>query len=96
VLKPVAMRRCPGHAFSPHRSTDCAVDVQTTSRQPPGGGCRCGGLSGVNYVGAPSYLIVAEHVLARYDADPTPLPAERERLLELLDALHGELRRRVG
>jgi hypothetical protein len=35
-------------------------------------------------------------VLARYDAEPTPLPAERERLLELLEALHGELRRRVG
>ena len=35
-------------------------------------------------------------VLARYDADPTPLPADRERVLEMLDALHDELRRRVG
>jgi hypothetical protein len=42
-LNPDAMRRAPGHACSPHRSTDCAVHVQTTSRQPPGGGCRCGG-----------------------------------------------------
>ena len=42
-LNPVAMRRAPGHACSPHRSTDCAVHVQTTSRQPPGGGCRSGG-----------------------------------------------------
>jgi hypothetical protein len=43
ALNPVAMRRAPGHACSPHRSTDCAVHVQTTSRQPPGGGCRSGG-----------------------------------------------------
>ena len=35
-------------------------------------------------------------VVARYDADPTPLPADRARLLDLLDALHQELRRRVG
>ena len=35
-------------------------------------------------------------VLARYDAEPTPLPANRQRLLALLDALHEELRRRVG
>lgn len=28
--------------------------------------------------------------------DPTPLPADRARLLDLLDALHQELRRRVG
>jgi hypothetical protein len=42
-LNPVAMRRAPGHACSSQRSTDCAVHVQTTSRQPPGGGCRCGG-----------------------------------------------------
>jgi len=35
-------------------------------------------------------------VLARYDADPTPLPADRERLLELLDALRGELRARLA
>jgi predicted transposase YbfD/YdcC len=42
-LNPVAMRRAPGHACSSHRSTDCAVHVQTTSRQPPGGGCGGGG-----------------------------------------------------
>ena len=35
-------------------------------------------------------------VLARYDADPTPLPGERGRLLALLEALHEELRGRVG
>jgi len=34
-------------------------------------------------------------VVARYDADPTPLPADRARLLTLLDALHQELIRRV-
>ncbi len=35
-------------------------------------------------------------VLARYDAEPTPLPTDRKRLLELLEALHQELRLRVG
>ncbi|QPN62597.1 HEPN domain-containing protein [Synechococcus sp. CBW1004] len=35
-------------------------------------------------------------VLARYDADPTPLPADRQRLLALLEALHQELCLRVG
>ncbi len=35
-------------------------------------------------------------VLARYDAEPTPLPADRQRLLQLLEALHQELRLRVG
>ena len=35
-------------------------------------------------------------VLARYDAEPTPLPAERQRLLEHLEALHQQLRLRVG
>ena len=35
-------------------------------------------------------------VLARYDAEPTPLPADRQRLLELLEALDQELRLRVG
>ena len=35
-------------------------------------------------------------VLARYDADSTPLPADRERVLELLDARHDALRRRTG
>jgi len=41
-LNPVAMRRASVHACSPHRSTDCAVHVQTTNRQSPAGGC-CGG-----------------------------------------------------
>lgn len=35
-------------------------------------------------------------VQARYDADPTPLPADRQRLLELLEALHSELRARLA
>jgi hypothetical protein len=35
-------------------------------------------------------------VLDRSDADPTPLPADRARLMDLLDALHQELTRRVG
>ena len=35
-------------------------------------------------------------VLARHDADPTPLPADRQRLLELLEALNEEMRSRVG
>lgn len=52
---------------------------------------------GVSIMLAPELLGLDDFaVLARYDADPTPLPMERERLLELLDALHGELRRRVG
>jgi transposase, IS5 family len=46
ALNPVAMRRAPGHACSPHRSTDCVVHVQTTSRHSPGGGCRCSGSFG--------------------------------------------------
>ena len=46
---------------------------------------------------APELLALDDFaVLARYDADPTPLPADRPRLLTLLDALHQELRRRVG
>jgi hypothetical protein len=35
-------------------------------------------------------------VLARYDAEPTPLPAERSRLLVLIEALHSDLRRRLS
>jgi len=35
-------------------------------------------------------------VLARYDAEPTPLPAERQLLLELLEAFHAELRQRLS
>jgi HEPN domain-containing protein len=46
---------------------------------------------------APELLALDDFaVLARYDADPKLLPADRERLLDLLDALHQELRRRVG
>jgi HEPN domain-containing protein len=46
---------------------------------------------------APELLALDDFaVLARYDADPTPLPADRARLLTLLDALHQELRRRTG
>jgi len=35
-------------------------------------------------------------VLARYDAEPTPLPGGRSRLLELLEQLHRDLQRRIG
>ena len=35
-------------------------------------------------------------VLARYDAEPTPLPAGRSQLLELLEELHVELQRRIS
>jgi hypothetical protein len=46
---------------------------------------------------APELLALDDFaVLALYDADPRPLPADRARLLDLLDALHQELRRRVG
>lgn len=34
-------------------------------------------------------------VLARYDAEPTPLPAGRSLLLELLEELHGEIQQRI-
>ncbi len=46
---------------------------------------------------APELLALDDFaVLAGDDADPTPLTADRARLLTLLDALHQELRRRVG
>ena len=46
---------------------------------------------------APELLALDDFaVLARNDADPTPLPADRTRLLTLLDALHQELLSRVG
>ena len=35
-------------------------------------------------------------VLARYDAEPTPLPAERRLLLEQLEAFHAEVRLRLS
>jgi HEPN domain-containing protein len=35
-------------------------------------------------------------VLARYDAEPTPLPAERQLLLGLLEAFHAEVRQRLS
>jgi hypothetical protein len=34
-------------------------------------------------------------VLARYGAEPTPLPAGRSLLLELLEELHGEIQQRI-
>ena len=34
-------------------------------------------------------------VLARYDAEPTPLSADRSQLLELLEALHREVQGRM-
>jgi hypothetical protein len=35
-------------------------------------------------------------VLARYDAEPTPLPAERSSLLELVEELYGDLQSRLN
>jgi len=35
-------------------------------------------------------------VLARYDAEATPLPAERRLLLEQLEAFHEEVRQRLS
>jgi hypothetical protein len=35
-------------------------------------------------------------VQARYDAEPTPLPAERRRLLELLEAFYAEVSQRLS
>ena len=35
-------------------------------------------------------------VLARYDAEPTPLPAERRLRLETLEAFHAEVRQRLS
>ena len=50
---------------------------------------RCGETLGV----APELLDVDDFaVLARYDAEPTPLPAERWLLLEPLEAFHAEVR----
>jgi HEPN domain-containing protein len=47
---------------------------------------------GVQLQPAPELLDLDDFaVLARYDAQPTPLPAERTRLLELLEQLHGDL-----
>ena len=60
-------------------------------------GCCCTEGCGVSLTLAPELLGLDDFaVLARYDADPTPLPADRKRLLELLDALHNELRRRTS
>jgi HEPN domain-containing protein len=45
---------------------------------------------------APELLELDDYaVLARYDAEPTPLPSERERLLQCLEALHQQLRLRI-
>jgi HEPN domain-containing protein len=54
---------------------------------------RCGETLGV----APELLDVDDFaVLARYDAEPTPLPAERRLLLEPLEAFHVEVRQRLS
>jgi len=54
---------------------------------------RCGQTLGV----APELLELDDFaVLARYDADPTPLPAERRRLLELLEAFYAEVSQRLS
>jgi HEPN domain-containing protein len=54
---------------------------------------RCGETLGV----APELLELDEFaVLARYDAEPTPLPAERRLLLETIEAFHAEVRLRLS
>jgi HEPN domain-containing protein len=54
---------------------------------------RCGETLGV----APELLELDDFaVLARYDAEPTPLPAERRLLLEQLEAFHAEVRQRLS
>ena len=54
---------------------------------------RCGETLGV----APELLDLDDFaVLARYDAEPTPLPAERRLLLEPLEAFHVEVRQRLS
>jgi HEPN domain-containing protein len=54
---------------------------------------RCGETLGV----APELLELDDFaVLARYDAEPTPLPAERRLLLETLEAFHAEVRLRLS
>jgi len=35
-------------------------------------------------------------VLARYDAEPTPLPAERRKLLKKLEEFHAEVRQQLS
>jgi HEPN domain-containing protein len=46
---------------------------------------------------APELLALDDFaVLARYDAKPTPLPADLVRLLDLLDAPYQNLRKRAG
>jgi HEPN domain-containing protein len=46
---------------------------------------------------APELLEVDDFaVLARYDAEPTPLPAERRLLLETIEAFHAEVRLRLS
>jgi hypothetical protein len=54
---------------------------------------RCGETLGV----APELLELDDFaVLARYDAEHTPLPAERRRLLELLEAFYAEVSQRLS
>ncbi len=54
---------------------------------------RCGETLGV----APELLELDDFaVLARNDAEPTPLPAERRLLLETLEGIHAEVRQRLS
>lgn len=54
-------------------------------------------LCGDSPVLAPELLDLDDFaVLARYEAEPTPLPADRRRLLELLQSLVAEVRQRQG
>jgi HEPN domain-containing protein len=52
---------------------------------------------GETLVVAPELLELDDFaVLARYDAEPTPLPAERRQLLKQLEEIHAEVRRRLS
>ena len=54
---------------------------------------RCGETLGV----APELLELDDFaVLARYDAEPTPLPTERQQLLKQLEEFHAEVRQRLS
>ena len=54
---------------------------------------RCGETLGV----APELLELDDFaVLARYDAEPTPLPAERRQLLKQLEEFHAEVRQQLS
>jgi HEPN domain-containing protein len=73
------------HCQEPPRSHSLQLLLQELAR--------CGETLGV----APELLELDDFaVLARYDAEPTPLPAERRLLLEQLEALHAEVRQRLS